>query len=155
MTICLCGCGTRVRRLWVHGHNRRCVPPRNRRGFTQDARGYRYIWVPQHPRANKAGYYEEHRLIVEKRLGRYLYDWEDVHHINGVKNDNRDENLDVMSHGDHARLTVMVAERCSICDRPHKARGLCGSCYGRYYRSGREMPLAASRGGRWGSARRI
>jgi len=40
-------------------------------------------------------------LVVEKRLGRYLRSDEHVHHINGDKTDNRDENLIVMSHREH------------------------------------------------------
>lgn len=41
---------------------------------------------------------------MEGILGRTLHPWEDVHHRNGVKHDNRPENLEVISHGDHTRL---------------------------------------------------
>lgn len=45
-----------------------------------------------------------HRVVVEKTLGRKLDAGEVVHHINGVRDDNRPENLEVMTRGEHARL---------------------------------------------------
>jgi hypothetical protein len=55
--------------------------------------GYVMVKCPDHPLANKKGYIFEHRLVMEKMLGRYLKKEERAHHINNIKDDNRPENL--------------------------------------------------------------
>jgi hypothetical protein len=53
------------------------------------------VLTRDHPGANGKGYVPEHRLVMEQQLGRLLRDGENVHHINGVRDDNRPENLEV------------------------------------------------------------
>ncbi len=59
----------------------------------KDKDGYVCIRVSNHPHLPKFKYVREHRLVMEKHLGRYLTPAERIHHINGIKSDNRIENL--------------------------------------------------------------
>jgi hypothetical protein len=67
-------------------------------------RGYRYIYTPNHPHKNSKGYVLEHRLAMEKVLGRYLESSEVVHHIDHTRTNNIPENLVLMSDSEHKRL---------------------------------------------------
>lgn len=59
------------------------------------------VYQPDHPKCNSRGYVLLARYIMEQHLGRYLTEYEQVHHINGVKTDDRLENLVVVTRGEH------------------------------------------------------
>ena len=73
--------------------------PRWAGGFTIDKNGYRVL-------TTKDGAVREHRLVIERQIGRKLMRCETVHHKNGIRDDNRPENLEVWvgNHGAGWRL---------------------------------------------------
>jgi len=78
--------------------------------------GYVYVFKPDHPFAKKSGYVLEHRLIMEKHLGRYLRKNEIVHHKNKTKDDNRIENLEIVVSGGPNCGKVI----CPFCNKKFK-----------------------------------
>jgi hypothetical protein len=64
--------------------------------------GYAHRYMPDHPKATESRpYVQEHRLVMEKQLGRYLESYEIVHHKDGDRLNNDPDNLVVKTRGKH------------------------------------------------------
>ena len=90
------------------------APPRQEerlgwKGGMKIVKGYEYQRTPDHPHASKHGrYVAVHRLVMEKKLGRYLLPTEVVDHIDGNTRNNHPDNLRVFaSNADHLRVTLV------------------------------------------------
>lgn len=119
--LCECGCGEWINskdsqgrsRHFKHNHffkSNKFVFLSEQYGHWKGGRVidiYGYVWIQQkgHPKARKKGsYVKEHVLVMEKHLGRYLRDGKVVHHINGDKQDNRIQNLQLFnSQSEHVK----------------------------------------------------
>ncbi len=104
-------------RRWLHKngielHAKQGAQPGSRhrdwkggRNITKD--GYVLVYRPDHPNARNNGYILEHRLVMAEEIGRPLTDEEVVHHINGIRDDNRLENLQLFeSNAEHLAETL-------------------------------------------------
>jgi hypothetical protein len=70
--------------------------------------GYWYIYSPEHPGRTKQRRVAEHRLVVEKHIGRYLTRKEVVHHIDGNPENNDISNLVLFSNnGEHLKTELL------------------------------------------------
>lgn len=74
------------------------------KGGVQYHNGYRYLYAPNHPFRARELYVAEHRLVLEKHMGRYIKKGEYIHHINGNRLDNRADNLFVCTMKEHVAI---------------------------------------------------
>jgi hypothetical protein len=123
---CACGCGEIIPSITLKGKPQKFKDNSHRKGEDHNrwkggkylCRGYWLVLKPDHPFCDSRGYVSEHRLVMEKHLGRYLQEWEIVHHINEIKTDNRIENLKLLvSQKDHRQehRVDMTGRICLLC----------------------------------------
>lgn len=73
--------------------------------------GYVFVYSPDHRRADKGGYVQEHIVAFERATGISVPYGCCIHHLNGVKDDNRIENLCMMTQGAHTAMHHIGAKR--------------------------------------------
>lgn len=110
-------------------------------GRSVASNGYVLIRVgTDHLLADVRGYAYEHRLVASETIGRPLLPTEQVHHKNGVKVDNRPENLEVKSGVAEHRLLHRVHEGRRLPNEDNPTIGCacgCGATFARYDDTGR------------------
>lgn len=130
VNLCQCGCGgatgfakqTETRKGIRKGDPFRFLPNHYKgqahhawkNGVGKTSSGYTMILMPGHPRADGRGYVLEHLLVAEKALGRPIESNHQVHHINKIKSDNRNENLVICENSSyhhllHQRMSAIAA----------------------------------------------
>jgi HNH endonuclease len=72
------------------------LTPNNGRGWKMKD-GYKQLLLKDHPNCAKTGYVMEHIVVMTRHLGRPLIKGETIHHKNGIRDDNRLENLELWS----------------------------------------------------------
>lgn len=138
--VCHCGCGrvTTINRSprrdgtrrgdysrYIRGHQPAVRHPTgkehwNWKGGRVIYRGYVFLHIPEHPHASRRGYVQEHIVIVvAARGGVPLPTGAAVHHVNGVKTDNRPENLVVCNDNSYHMLLHARQAAFAACGNPN------------------------------------
>ncbi len=141
--LCLCGC-KKLRKCtdgygrlcgYIKGHATKLRPKEQHPNFGKrgtEASNFKGFWIhndyiflyaPERPNCNIRGFVQLHRLIMEDVLGRYLDKDEVVHHIDGNRLNNFEENLELLENNivhlttKHKTTKDMSDRFCKICNR--------------------------------------
>ena len=113
--ICCSACN--CRHLWRSGkHTAESNPRGNKHYLWKGGRyktfgGYIMVYNPTHHRASSNNYVPEHIFIWEEAHGKPIPDGWIIHHLNGIKHDNRPSNLVALPNNKHYLVLQAKAKR--------------------------------------------
>lgn len=86
------------------------------KGFSEgtkrhNTKGYIEVKSPDHPKANPRGWVAEHLLVWEETNKQSLPEGWHIHHLNGIRDDNRSENLLALPATEHTKLISNLQQR--------------------------------------------
>ena len=103
-----------------NSHQKGALNPNWKGGFTYHQNGYKKIRIPEHPKSNN-GYVFEHIIVWEKTHNQSVPKGYVIHHLNGIKTDNRPENLIAMKRSEHINLAEPYKERIRELEEENKS----------------------------------
>lgn len=127
-------------------------------GRSYTSTGYQRILMPTHHASDYNGYVLEHRFVYEQHHNCCILPWIECHHIDEHPENNRIENLQLLTKSDHAKVHrgIPINRECTKCGSAntsmHKARNgkyypqwykdpnniiVCSKCFEKYYRKKR------------------
>ena len=103
-----------VKPVWIDYSKPRSL----KKGGRTHISGYIFVRCLDHPKATKGGYVAEHVLVAEAILGKYLPNKAVIHHVNGIRTDNKPSNLVICQDNNyhfllHNRQNKLRKESCN------------------------------------------
>jgi len=93
-------------------------------GRRKSSNGYVLVYMPNHPKANTTNCVPEHILVWEKTHGKPVPSGYVIHHLNGLRDDNRPENLVAVPRPQHERHTLVKLAQKRIRELEEQIRNL-------------------------------